>query len=87
MKVGILTFPNSVSYGACLQMIALQNTVRELGHEVEIINYHNPYMKAEKHVRKGRNPLKCALQRRVRLLLHRRLYAGFKRFERGQVPY
>ena len=57
MKIGILTFPNSVSYGACLQMIALQDTVRRLGHEVEIINYHNPYMKADKHTRKGRNPL------------------------------
>ena len=55
MKVGILTFPNSVSYGACLQMIALQNTVRRMGHEVEIIRYHNPYMKAEKHTDKGRD--------------------------------
>lgn len=85
MKVGILTFPNSVSYGACLQMVALQNTVRRMGHEVEIINYHNPYMKAEKHTEKGRNPLKRALQRRIRLLLHRRLYARFRRFEKQQV--
>ena len=87
MKVGILTFPNSVSYGACLQMIALQNTVHRLGHDVEIINYHNPYMKAEKHTAKGRNPLKRALQRRVRLLLHHRLYARFRRFEQQQVTY
>lgn len=85
MKVGILTFPNSASYGACLQMIALQNTVRRLGHEVEVINYYNPYMKAEKHVVKGRNPLKCALQRHVRVLLHRRLYNRFCRFEQQQV--
>lgn len=85
MKVGILTFPNSVSYGACLQMIALQNTVRRMGHEVEIINYHNPYMKAEKHTDKGRHPLKRAVQRRVRLLLHRRLYRNFRRFEKQQV--
>lgn len=85
MKVGILTFPNSVSYGACLQMIALQNTVRRMGHEVEIINYHNAYMKAEKHTEKGRNPLKRSLQRRVRLLLHRRLYTRFRRFEQQQV--
>lgn len=85
MKVAIMTFPNSVSYGASLQMIALQNTVRRLGHQVEVVNYHSPYMKAEKHTRKGRNPLKCALQRRVRLLLHRRLYAGFRKFERQQV--
>lgn len=87
MKVGILTFPNSVSYGACLQMIALQNTVRRMGHEVEIINYHNPYMKAEKHTDKGRNPLKRAVQRYVRLLLHRRLYRNFRRFEQQYVTY
>ena len=87
MKVGILTFPNSISYGACLQMIALQDTVRRLGHEAEIINYHNPYMKAEKHTRKGRSPLKSALQRQVRLLMHRRLYADFAQFERRQVTH
>lgn len=87
MKVGILTFPNSVSYGACLQMIALQNTVRRMGHEVEIINYYNAYMKAEKHTNKGRNPLKRAVQRRVRMLLHRRLYQNFRRFEQQQVVH
>lgn len=85
MKVGILTFPNSVSYGACLQMVALQNTVRRMGHEVEIINYYNSYMKAEKHTDKGRHPLKRALQRHLRRLLHRRLYARFSHFERQHV--
>lgn len=85
MKVGILTFPNSVSYGACLQMIALQNTVRRLGHEVEIINYHNPYMKAEKHTGKRHSPLKRALKRCFRLLWHRQLYARFSRFEKQQT--
>ena len=87
MKIGILTFPNSVSYGACLQMIALQNTVRHMGYEVEILNYYNPYMKAEKHTDKGRNPFKRAIQRRVRLLLHRRLYRNFHRFEQRHVAY
>lgn len=85
MKVGILTFPNSASYGACLQMVALQNTVRRMGHEVEIINYHNPYMKAEKHTDRGRNSLKRTLQRRARVLLHRRLYARFRCFENQHV--
>ena len=85
MKVGILTFPNSVSYGACLQMLALQDTVRRMGHEVEIINYHNPYMKREKHTEKGRNPIKRAIRRRVRLLLHWRLYRRFRRFEQSRA--
>ena len=83
MKVGILTFPNSISYGASLQMIALQETVRGFGHEVEVINYHNPYMKAEKHLKKSKhNPLKFAIQKRIRPLLHHRLYADFRNFEK-----
>lgn len=86
MKVGILTFPNSVSYGATLQMVALQQTVRLLGHDAEVINYHNPYMKAEKHTKKSsQNPLKFGVQRRLRPVMHRRLYENFRNFERRQV--
>ena len=49
MHVGILTFPNSTSYGAALQMYALYHTVEALGHSPEVINYQNTYMKEQKH--------------------------------------
>ncbi len=39
MKIGILTFPGSPSHGAALQMCALYRTLREMGQDVEIINY------------------------------------------------
>lgn len=39
MRVGILTFPNSPSYGASLQMAALYAVVESLGHRAEILNY------------------------------------------------
>ena len=51
MKVGIFTFPNSVSYGATLQMYALSRAIERLGHEAEVINYYNAFMKAEQHCR------------------------------------
>lgn len=38
-KVGILTFQQTVNYGAVLQMYALQKVVSALGYDVEIINY------------------------------------------------
>ena len=41
MKVGILTFHNAYNYGAVLQTYATQEYVRGLGHEVEVIDYHN----------------------------------------------
>jgi hypothetical protein len=39
MKIGIVTFHYNNNFGAVLQCYALQRFVRELGHEVEIINY------------------------------------------------
>ena len=41
MKVGILTFHNAYNYGAVLQAYATQTFIKGLGHEAEIIDYHN----------------------------------------------
>lgn len=86
MKVGILTFPNSQSYGATLQMYALQQAVKGLGHDVEVINYHSAYMRAEKHLMKeGDNPWRFAVQTQLRRWLHHTLFASFRRFERDHI--
>lgn len=37
----MLTFQDTRNFGACLQAIALQRKVSELGYDIEIINYHN----------------------------------------------
>ena len=39
MKIGIITFHCAHNYGAVLQAYALQEQLKELGHNVEIINY------------------------------------------------
>lgn len=41
MKIGILTFHNAYNYGAILQAYATQELVKGLGHDIEIIDYHN----------------------------------------------
>ena len=43
-KVGILTFHRADNYGATLQCYALQEVVKSMGHNVEIINYKQPYI-------------------------------------------
>ena len=87
MKVGIFTFPNSVSYGATLQMYALYDTVNRLGYDTEIINYHNAYMKAEKHIGSSNpvSPIKTFIKKTMRSLLHIRLYSSFRRFEKKNM--
>ena len=47
MKLGILTFACAYNYGAMLQCYALQQTLRKLGHEVEVINYRPKYLETE----------------------------------------
>ncbi len=44
MKIGILTFHRAHNYGAVLQCYGLQETLREMGHEVEVINYKQPFI-------------------------------------------
>lgn len=44
MKIGILTFHCAYNYGAVLQTYALQEYLRQAGHEVSIINYRPNYL-------------------------------------------
>jgi hypothetical protein len=86
MKVGILTFPNSTSYGASLQMYALYKKVNELGHDAEVINYFNSFMKAEKHcINNSGLAFKDAVKRSVKRALHSRLKQAFLDFEKNKV--
>lgn len=43
MKIGIITFHWATNYGAILQAYALQEYLKNRGHEVEIINYKPRY--------------------------------------------
>ena len=44
MKIGILTFHCAHNYGAVLQAYALQEVLKNKGHEVEFIDYRNYYL-------------------------------------------
>ena len=44
MKIGILTFHFSNNYGALFQAYGLRNYLKDLGHDVEFINYQPEYL-------------------------------------------
>lgn len=44
MKIGILTFHCAHNYGAVLQCYALQETLKSMGHDVEVIDYRPKYL-------------------------------------------
>lgn len=47
LRVGILTFHNSNSYGAVSQTYALQEALRKMGTQVHVINYASPKMQLQ----------------------------------------
>ena len=44
MKVGILTFHRAHNYGAVLQCYALQEILKRKGHDVQVIDYRQPWI-------------------------------------------
>lgn len=57
-NIGIITWHYYPNFGSALQAYALQHTIENLGHEVSIINYHNPKFG---EVNQKRNQLKVLL--------------------------
>ena len=52
MKVDIITFHNTLNYGASLQCAALSRYMTSFGHDVEVINYLPDYVMNKKSVLK-----------------------------------
>ena len=50
MKIGILTFHRAHNYGAVLQCYALQETLKRMGHDVEVIDYLQPWIEDFYHL-------------------------------------
>ena len=44
MKIGILTFHRAHNYGAVLQCYAMQEILKNLGHDVFVVDYYQPYV-------------------------------------------
>lgn len=44
MKIGILTFHRAHNYGAVLQCYALQEILKRMGHDVQVIDYRQPWI-------------------------------------------
>lgn len=50
MKIGILTFHRAHNYGAVLQCYALQEILKRMGHDVQVIDYLQPWIEDFYHL-------------------------------------
>ena len=69
MKVGILTFHAGPNHGALLQAAGLLASLKQLGHQAEIVDYTNPTLKADERFRPWlyRRPARLLFDLRKRL--------------------
>ncbi|MGB4416004.1 MAG: polysaccharide pyruvyl transferase family protein [Paludibacter sp.] len=82
MKIGILTFNRAVNYGAVLQAFCLQQTLIELGYDVEIIDYRPDYFNGNIPLLRyavDKSPGK-ALLKFATILIEKKKYKGFSSF-------
>lgn len=88
MRVGILTFHCAHNYGAVLQCYALQETLKQMGHDVEVIDYRpqyllTPYNIFNKHRILSKNPIlviKHCIREMFILAVRLRRYNAFNKF-------
>lgn len=81
MKIGILTFHCAHNYGAVLQCYALQEYLKEVGHDVEVIDYRPHYLLEPYNIFKktrviSKNPIRMAKNIVWEIIL---LYYRYKR--------
>ena len=85
MKIGILTYQNTLNFGAALQCYALYRTSTELGNETEVINYINSNIEATRNpiniLRKDNNvSLKMTIASSFRKYLYNKKIKSFDNF-------
>jgi len=81
MKIGIITFHASFNYGSMLQAYALQSVLKNMGHNVEIINFRSKEQKRlYKHpLNLNGMPIKTKI---ARILLFKRTCALINRWNK-----
>ncbi len=87
--VSILTYPNSPSIGASLQMFALYQAIKDLGHDVEILNYDPPRV-IHNLCKRGKKSLKGKIKNSLKMMIKLvvpNAEPKFKRFENQLVKH
>lgn len=87
MKTGILTFHNAVNYGALLQVYALQETIRNLFVNCEVLDYKSEGI--EKQYRKIRfsesNSMKHFILQNLTIFFRKQKKQNFKKFVESNI--
>lgn len=86
MKIGIITFINTINFGALLQAYALQEVLSGFGNDVEVIRYINKNIE-EKEKNNGKITLKKIYKKIIMGKATKRKEEKFKAFENNNIKF
>lgn len=85
MKIGLITFNNTINYGASLQAFALQEFLEKNGFDTEYINYKNAFIESQESIGANRGILKSILRFFIMRKGLKRKKNKFKEFEEKYI--
>jgi len=86
VKIGIFTFHHVDNFGALLQYLSLTQALKEMSHDVQVINHQSPTSGLLAGLRHDLSSW-SHLSNRLRGLIHgHKLHASFERFRRHLLP-
>lgn len=86
MRIGIITFINTLNYGASLQAYALQEVLKKLGNDAEIVQYVNHYIEEKEKNSKHTN-LKSIYKRLIMGRGLKQKEKAFRNFENNNLKF
>lgn len=88
MKIGIITFINTINFGASLQAYALQETLNKLGNDAEVIRYVNKEIEEkEKNNSKTNISLKTIYKNLIMGRGIKKKTLAFQEYEKNNVRF
>lgn len=89
MKIGLITFHNSYNCGSMLQTFALCHMIKQMGHEVKVIDFSSKGQKKLYSVFNRSISVKSAIKNIIMLLCWRRVkrnYESYECFKTSEFP-
>lgn len=81
MKIGIITFQQTINYGAILQLYATQEVLEKFQVDVKCLNYISSKIEENYKIIKNKNGYKAFLVSIFTMIIYRKRKRNFKKFE------
>lgn len=86
-KIGIITFINTINFGASLQAYSLYKTIKRMGYDVKLISYNNSFIENKEKNTERKISMKSIIKKVVMSKGTKRKIRKFADFEKSNIEF